>query len=60
LLDEPSNHLDLASLRALEALLASYQGAVLVASHDPVFLGALGLTDRLEATGDGWCLSAVD
>lgn len=60
LLDEPSNHLDLPSLRALEALLASYQGAMLVASHDPVFLGALGLTDRLEATGEGWRLYAVD
>lgn len=60
LLDEPSNHLDLPSLRALEPLLASYQGAMLVASHDPVFLRALGLTDRLEATGEGWWLSAVD
>ncbi|WP_234266560.1 ABC-F family ATP-binding cassette domain-containing protein [Hydrogenophaga sp. NFH-34] len=59
LLDEPSNHLDLPSLRALETLLTSYQGALLVASHDPVFLEALGLTDRLEATGKGWRLGAV-
>jgi len=60
LLDEPSNHLDLPSLRALEALLASYQGAMLVASHDPVFLRALGLTDCLEATGEGWRIYAVN
>lgn len=60
LLDEPSNHLDLPSLRALEALLASYQGAVMVASHDPVFLGALELTDQLEATAEGWRRRAVD
>jgi ABC-type Mn2+/Zn2+ transport system ATPase subunit len=28
LLDEPSNHLDLASLEALEAMLRQYQGAL--------------------------------
>jgi ATPase subunit of ABC transporter with duplicated ATPase domains len=56
LLDEPSNHLDLPSLRALEALLASYPGAMLVSSHDPVFLAALALTDRLEASHKGWRL----
>jgi ATPase subunit of ABC transporter with duplicated ATPase domains len=54
LLDEPSNHLDLPSLHALEALLASYPGAMLVSSHDPVFLDALALTDRLEASHKGW------
>lgn len=54
LLDEPSNHLDLASVQALEALLQSYQGALVVVSHDEVFLNALGLTDRLQATSQGW------
>lgn len=60
LLDEPSNHLDLPSLRALESLLTGYQGAMVVASHDPVFLEALGLTDRLEATGEGWRWRPMD
>jgi len=56
LLDEPSNHLDLASLEALEAMLTQYQGALLVVSHDAAFLRALGLTATLEATSAGWRL----
>lgn len=43
LLDEPGNHLDLPSLEALEAMLRQFQGAMLVASHDPVFLQQLAL-----------------
>lgn len=57
LLDEPGNHLDLPSLRALEALLTGYQGALLVVSHDDAFLDALALTDRLSATPQGWRLA---
>jgi macrolide transport system ATP-binding/permease protein len=34
LLDEPTNHLSLALVEELEAALASYPGAVVVASHD--------------------------
>ena len=44
LLDEPTNNLDLASARQLEQALASYRGALLVASHDLPFLRALGVT----------------
>lgn len=58
LLDEPSNHLDLASLEALEAMLRQYQGALLVVSHDETFLQALCLTHRLEANIEGWRLQA--
>lgn len=61
LLDEPSNHLDLPSLQALEALLSRFQGALIVASHDQAFMDNLGLTDRWVATADGWqCLPAAD
>ncbi len=38
LLDEPSNHLDLESLIWLEGFLKSYQGALLMTSHDREFM----------------------
>ncbi|MCB8882328.1 ABC-F family ATP-binding cassette domain-containing protein [Acidisoma cellulosilytica] len=38
LLDEPSNHLDLESLIWLEQFLASYDGALLMTSHDRAFM----------------------
>ncbi|WP_165720505.1 ABC-F family ATP-binding cassette domain-containing protein [Bordetella trematum] len=56
LLDEPSNHLDLASLEALEALLRHYPGALMVVSHDETFLDRLALTHRLRADEAGWRL----
>lgn len=37
-LDEPTNHLDVEAIAWLEANLASYQGALLVVSHDREFL----------------------
>ena len=40
LLDEPTNHLDLESVRWLEQFLASYDGAVLLVSHDRAFMDA--------------------
>ncbi|WP_342620041.1 ABC-F family ATP-binding cassette domain-containing protein [Rhodoferax sp. GW822-FHT02A01] len=54
LLDEPSNHLDLSSSQALETMLRSYRGALVVVSHDDAFLNALGLRERLAAGDWGW------
>lgn len=59
LLDEPNNHLDLPSVQALETMLRSYQGALVVVSHDDAFLENLALTDRLLATEQGWHLEPV-
>ncbi|MDD1015676.1 ABC-F family ATP-binding cassette domain-containing protein [Pseudomonas rubra] len=52
LLDEPSNHLDLPSLAALEAMLRQYRGTLLVASHDQVFMQQLALDGYLQL-GEG-------
>jgi len=37
-LDEPTNHLDLATLDWLEAFLTTFEGALLIVSHDRYFL----------------------
>jgi ATP-binding cassette subfamily F protein 3 len=41
LLDEPTNHLDIESLQWLENYLKSYEGALLIVSHDRAFLDTL-------------------
>lgn len=40
LLDEPTNHLDLESVQWLERFLTTYDGAVLLVSHDRAFMDA--------------------
>ncbi|AKC85823.1 ATP-binding cassette domain-containing protein [Pseudoxanthomonas suwonensis] len=57
LLDEPDNHLDLASKEALERMLCAYPGALAVVSHDDGFLDRLRLDTRLQAGGEGWSLA---
>jgi ATPase subunit of ABC transporter with duplicated ATPase domains len=51
ILDEPTNHLDLDSIQAIETGLCAYDGALLVVSHDEAFLGAIGITRRVELPG---------
>ena len=40
LLDEPTNHLDLESVQWLRGFISSYDGAVLIVSHDRAFMDA--------------------
>ena len=47
ILDEPTNNLDMASVDWLIQALASYEGALLVVSHDEAFCAQLGLTGIL-------------
>ncbi|KUM78090.1 ABC-F family ATP-binding cassette domain-containing protein [Streptomyces curacoi] len=47
MLDEPTNNLDMASVRQLTSALESYEGALIVASHDLPFLESIGITRRL-------------
>lgn len=47
ILDEPTNNLDMASVDWLMQALASYEGALLVVSHDEAFCAQLGLTGVL-------------
>jgi ATP-binding cassette subfamily F protein 3 len=45
LLDEPTNHLDLESVKWLEGFLRSYDGTVIVVSHDRAFMD--NMVDRV-------------
>ncbi|OEV04062.1 ABC-F family ATP-binding cassette domain-containing protein [Streptomyces oceani] len=57
MLDEPTNNLDLASIRQLGSALEDYEGALLVAGHDLPFLHELGMTRWLRMDGE---LTEVD
>ncbi|MFD9259815.1 ABC-F family ATP-binding cassette domain-containing protein [Streptomyces sp. NPDC059538] len=52
MLDEPTNNLDLSSVRQLTEALESYEGALVVASHDVPFLESIGITRWLLLDGE--------
>jgi ATP-binding cassette ChvD family protein len=52
ILDEPTNDLDLETLRVLEEAIENYRGSMIVVSHDRYFLNRIA-TDILAFEGDG-------
>src|SRR5260370_22355570 len=48
ILYEPTNHLDIDSIEAVEAGLRSYDGALLIVSHHEAFLENIGTSRSLE------------
>ncbi|MFP3986762.1 ABC-F family ATP-binding cassette domain-containing protein [Streptomyces sp. E11-3] len=52
MLDEPTNNLDMASVKQLTSALESYEGALIVASHDLPFLESIGITRWLLLDGE--------
>lgn len=56
LLDEPTNDLDIATLQVLENYLETFNGAVIVVSHDRYFLDRT-CHQLLYLTGNGECFS---
>jgi ATP-binding cassette subfamily F protein uup len=57
ILDEPTNDLDLDTLRTLEAFLDDWPGALIVASHDRAFLDRVA--DHVLAIDDGGSIRRV-
>ncbi|MFH8788081.1 ABC-F family ATP-binding cassette domain-containing protein [Streptomyces roseoverticillatus] len=49
-LDEPTNHLDLPAIEQLESALASYNGTLLLVTHDRRMLDAVHTTRRIEVS----------
>jgi ATP-binding cassette subfamily F protein 3 len=52
LLDEPTSHLDLPAIEAIENALAGYRGPLLIVSHDRYFLERIGI-NHIEVLDSG-------
>ncbi|MEI8054455.1 MAG: ABC-F family ATP-binding cassette domain-containing protein [bacterium] len=47
ILDEPTNHMDIASITAIESALNCYEGAMIVISHDEIFIENIAITKTI-------------
>ncbi|MCF7799996.1 ATP-binding cassette domain-containing protein [Candidatus Babeliales bacterium] len=48
LLDEPTNNMDLDSIASMEKALKNYKGALIVVSHDDIFLQNIGVEEKID------------
>ena len=48
ILDEPTNNIDIASMEILAQTLSSYQGTIVVISHDETFIEDIGVTTTFD------------
>lgn len=53
ILDEPTNHLDAETIEMLEQSLSSYNGALMLVSHDRKFLDHIGCDQEIDIVADG-------
>jgi ATPase subunit of ABC transporter with duplicated ATPase domains len=58
-LDEPTNHLDLPAIEQLESALRTYNGTLLLVTHDRRMLEAVATNRRLEVAEGNLCEVAV-
>jgi ATPase subunit of ABC transporter with duplicated ATPase domains len=57
ILDEPTNNLDLTSLEELTSVLQDYRGALLVVSHDLIFVQEIELKKRIDLSAESVSLA---
>ncbi|MDQ3327376.1 MAG: ATP-binding cassette domain-containing protein, partial [Chloroflexota bacterium] len=57
-LDEPTSHMDMQAIEAIEVAIAEYSGPLLVVSHDRSFLDGIGITRT--AVMEHGCLHEVE
>jgi ATPase subunit of ABC transporter with duplicated ATPase domains len=50
ILDEPTNNMDLESIASMEKALQNYKGALIVVSHDEVFLQNIEVADKIDVS----------
>ena len=53
ILDEPTNHLDIESVELLEEALREFDGALMLVSHDPAFVEAVGVDQEFSVEQSG-------
>ncbi|MDH6358385.1 ABC-F family ATP-binding cassette domain-containing protein [Parabacteroides sp. PF5-9] len=54
ILDEPTNNLDIQSVEIITSVIRTYEGTLLVVSHDRYFLNEINIEKEIELSKDGY------